>query len=160
MPLPFLSQLCDALASALNTQFAGKFTAKRSWSPDQALEDYPDDALTVAVAPLALTQQRADRASDFRLHSVGVGFRRRVPESAGTPEELRLAQDAFVDEQVEQVEAVADWLARKKSITVGNVALSSPESLEISPVCAADDLRELGLFTSVISLVYRERRSV
>lgn len=147
MPACHSADIADALAAALNAEFADDFVAARKWRPSYKLEAL--HALRVSVSPRSRQSSLLTRGADQHLHTIDVTFQKQV--EGGTDAE----QEADIDTLTDLVERVADHMAR---LTLSPGGRPFERAVTIDPVCAVNDVEEDLVFTSVVTAQYREAR--
>jgi hypothetical protein len=136
-----LTTLADAMVSALNAEtFSIAFTAERKWLPYFTQEEVA--TLKVTVVPRSRDSSIEDRETDQEVAQVDIAVQRHV--SALT--------NAEIDPLNDLTEEIADFLNRND--------LGDWEWIgtEFKSLLATDVLRANQVYTSVVTLSYRQTR--
>ena len=139
-----IADIADAVAAALNAApagtFAQAFTAQRAYLPQFDLKDMAD--LHVTVVPKGADIQAAGRNVGQYDYSIDVGIQK------------KFSGDSEADALMTLAEQVADYF-RGKRLASHSAAWARSEH---SHLYAQDHMRELGQFTSVVTLTFRVLR--
>ncbi|MBY0311439.1 MAG: hypothetical protein K2W85_05175 [Phycisphaerales bacterium] len=140
-----IAALADAVAAHINAgTFSQPLTAARMFQPAFTLEDLKD--LRVAVVPRTLQMSPVTRDSLAIEYVVDVGVQKKLPADGA---------DAAIDELIVLVEAIADHLRFKRLDGFPDAAWVG---ISNEPVVSGEALEQHRVFTSVLSVTYRERR--
>jgi len=140
-----IATLADAVAAHINAgTFSQPLTAVRMFQPAFTLEDLKD--LRVSVVPRTLQMSPVTRDSLAIEYVVDVGVQKKLPPDGA---------DAVIDELLSLVEAVADHLRFQRLEGFPDAAWVG---ISNEPVVSSEALEQHRVFTSVLSVTYRERR--
>lgn len=137
-------EAADAVVAELNaTTFSQAFTAVRKYVPTYELQEM--DSLHVTVVPKRIEREAQDRASDAEEFMLDIGVQKRVGAAN--------VDAATMDPLTYLCEEIADHFMRW--------SMASPEAaciaIEHNPIYLPSHLREMGQFTSVITLTFWRR---
>ncbi len=140
-----IAAIADAVAAHINTStFSQPLTAVRMFQPAFTLEDLKD--LRVSVVPRTVQMSPVTRDSLAVEYVVDVGVQKKLPADGA---------DAVIDELLELVEAIADHLRFQRLEGFPDAAWVGFSN---EPVVSGEALEQHRVFTSVLSVTYRERR--
>ncbi|MFN7374962.1 MAG: hypothetical protein ACK54T_03435 [bacterium] len=140
-----ITAIADAVAAHINSgTFSQPLTAVRMFQPAFTLEDLKD--LRVSVVPRTLQMSPVTRDSLAIEYVVDVGVQKKLPADGA---------DAAIDELIELVEAIADHLRFQR---LEGFPDSAWVGISNEPVVSSEALEQHRVFTSVLSVTYRERR--
>ena len=140
-----IAALADAVAAHVSAgSFGQPVTAVRMYQPAFTLEDLKD--LRVSVVPRTLQMSPVTRDSLAIEYVVDVGVQKKLPADNA---------DAVIDELLTLVEAIADHLRFKRLEGFPDAAWVG---ISNEPVVSSEALEQHRVFTSVLSVTYRERR--
>ena len=140
-----IAALADAVAAHVSAgSFGQPVTAVRMYQPAFTLEDLKD--LRVSVVPRTLQMSPVTRDSLAIEYVVDVGVQKKLPADGA---------DAAIDELLVLVEAIADYLRFKRLEGFPDAAWVG---IHNEPVVSSEALEQHRVFTSVLSVTYRERR--
>lgn len=140
-----IAAIADAVAAHINAgTFSQPLTAARMFQPAFTLEDLKD--LRVSVVPRTLQMSPVTRDSLAVEYVVDVGVQKKLPADNA---------DAVIDELLELVEAIADHLRFQR---LEGFPDSAWVGISNEPVVSSEALEQHRVFTSVLSVTYRERR--
>lgn len=132
--------IANAIAAELNREFADRFTAVVTPLPETALDELA--GIKVSVVPKSLAPQQMTRSGRTDNYTVDIGIQAKL---AGTPE-------AEIPTFVELTQRVLDFMWARPLPTVPTVFISA----EIDPIYSTEHLRQFRVFTSVVSVTYRQ----
>ncbi len=140
-----IAALADAVAAHINAgTFSQSLTAARMFQPAFTLEDLKD--LRVSVVPRTVQMSPVTRDSLAVEYVVDVGVQKKLPADNA---------DAAIDELLVLVEAIADHLRFQR---LEGFPDSAWVGISNEPVVSSEALEQHRVFTSVLSVTYRERR--
>jgi hypothetical protein len=140
-----ITAIADAVTSHINSgTFSQPLTAVRMFQPAFTLEDLKD--LRVSVVPRTLQMSPVTRDSLAIEYVVDVGVQKKLPAEG---------MDAAIDELLVLVEAIADHLRFKRLEGFPDAAWVG---ISNEPVVSSEAIEQHRVFTSVLSVTYRERR--
>jgi hypothetical protein len=140
-----IAALADAVAAHINAStFSQPLTAARMFQPAFTLEDLKD--LRVSVVPRTVQMSPVTRDSLAVEYVVDVGVQKKLPADNA---------DAAIDELLVLVEAIADHLRFQR---LEGFPDSAWVGISNEPVVSSEALEQHRVFTSVLSVTYRERR--
>lgn len=140
-----IAALADAVAAHVSAGSYGQpVTAVRMYQPAFTLEDLKD--LRVSVVPRTLQMSPVTRDSLAIEYVIDVGVQKKLPAEGA---------DAAIDELLVLVEAIADHLRFQRLPGFPDAAWVG---ISNEPVVSSDALEQHRVFTSVLSVTYRERR--
>ncbi len=140
-----ITAIADAVTVHINTgTFSQPLTAVRMFQPAFTLEDLKD--LRISVVPRTLQMSPVTRDSLAIEYVVDVGVQKKLPADGA---------DAAIDELLVLVEAIADRLRFKRLEGFPDAAWVG---ISNEPVVSSEALEQHRVFTSVLSVTYRERR--
>jgi hypothetical protein len=140
-----IAALADAVAAHINAgTFSQPLTATRMFQPAFTLEDLKD--LRVSVVPRTLQMSPVTRDSLAIEYVVDVGVQKKLPADNA---------DAVIDELLTLVETIAEHLRFKRLESFPDAAWVG---ISNEPVVSSEALEQHRVFTSVLSVTYRERR--
>jgi hypothetical protein len=140
-----IAAIADAVAAHINAgTFSQPLTAVRMFQPAFTLEDLKD--LRVSVVPRTLQMSPVTRDSLAIEYVVDVGVQKKLPADNA---------DAAIDELLELVEAIADHLRFQRLEGLPDAAWVG---ISNEPVVSGEAIEQHRVFTSVLSVTYRERR--
>ncbi len=140
-----ISAIADAVAAHINAgTFSQPLTAVRMFQPAFTLEDLKD--LRVSVVPRTVQMSPVTRDSLAVEYVVDVGVQKKLPAEG---------VDAAIDELLAIVEAIADHLRFQRLEGFPDAAWVG---INNEPVVSSEALEQHRVFTSVLSVTYRERR--
>jgi len=143
--LSTISAIADAVAAHINAgTFSQPLTAVRMFQPAFTLEDLKD--LRVSVVPRTVQMSPVTRDSLAVEYVVDVGVQKKLPAEG---------VDAAIDELLAIVEAIADHLRFQRLEGFPDAAWVG---INNEPVVSSEALEQHRVFTSVLSVTYRERR--
>jgi hypothetical protein len=143
--LSTIAALADAVAAHINAgTFSQSLTAARMFQPAFTLEDLKD--LRVSVVPRTVQMSPVTRDSLAVEYVVDVGVQKKLPADNA---------DAAIDELLVLVEAIADHLRFQR---LEGFPDSAWVGISNEPVVSSEALEQHRVFTSVLSVTYRERR--
>ena len=159
-----IAALADAVAAHVSAGSYGQpVTAVRMYQPAFTLEDLKD--LRVSVVPRTVQMTPVTRDSLAVEYAIDVGVQKKLPaegadaaidggSDAGTGCAAD-GMDAAIDELLVLVEAIADHLRFKRLEGFPDAAWVG---ISNEPVVSSESLEQHRVFTSVLSVTYRERR--
>ena len=140
-----IAALADAVAAHVSAgSFGQPVTAVRMYQPAFTLEDLKD--LRVSVVPRTLQMSPVTRDSLAIEYVIDVGVQKKLAADGA---------DAAIDELLVLVEAIADHLRFKRLEGFPDAAWVG---INNEPVVSSEALEQHRVFTSVLSVTYRERR--
>ena len=140
-----ITAIADAVAAHVSAgSFGQPVTAVRMYQPAFTLEDLKD--LRVSVVPRTLQMSPVTRDSLAIEYVVDVGVQKKLPGEG---------VDTAIDELLVLVEAIADHLRFKRLEGFPDAAWVG---INNEPVVSSEALEQHRVFTSVLSVTYRERR--
>ena len=140
-----IAALADAVAVHVSAgSFGQPVTAVRMYQPAFTLEDLKD--LRVSVVPRTVQMTPVTRDSLAVEYVIDVGVQKKFPAEG---------VDAAIDELLVLVEAIADHLRFKRLEGFPDAAWVG---INNEPVVSSEALEQHRVFTSVLSVTYRERR--
>jgi hypothetical protein len=140
-----ITAIADAVAAHINAgTFTQPLTAVRMFQPAFTLEDLKD--LRVSVVPRTVQMTPATRDSLAVEYVVDVGVQKKLPAEGA---------DAAIDELLALVEAIADHLRFQRLEGFPDAAWVG---IRNEPVVSSEAIEQHRVFTSVLSVTYRERR--
>ncbi len=140
-----IAALADAVAAHVSAgSFGHPVTAVRMYQPAFTLEDLKD--LRVSVVPRTVQMTPATRDSLVVEYVIDVGVQKKLPAEGA---------DAAIDELLALVEAIADHLRFQRLASFLDAAWVG---ISHEPVVSSEALEQHRVFTSVLSVTYRERR--
>ncbi len=140
-----IAALADAVAAHINVgTFSQPLTAVRMFQPAFTLEDLKD--LRVSVVPRTVQMTPGTRDSLAVEYVIDVGVQKKLPAEGA---------DATIDQLLVLVEAIADHLRFKRLEGFPDAAWVG---ISNEPVVSSEALEQHRVFTSVLSVTYRERR--
>jgi hypothetical protein len=140
-----IAAIADAVAAHINAgTFSQPLTAVRMFQPAFTLEDLKD--LRVSVVPRTVQMSPVTRDSLAVEYVVDVGVQKKLPADNA---------DAAIDELLVLVEAIADHLRFQR---LEGFPDSAWVGISNEPVVSSEALEQHRVFTSVLSVTYRERR--
>jgi hypothetical protein len=136
-----ITQVADAVVAMLNGHsFTQAFTAERRYVPEYQLTDM--EALHVTVVTSTVASEDFSRGQHTEDHVIQVGVQKRTDDDKTVNDGLMTL-----------VEAIADFFRANRRLTTFPAAVLT--RIENEPVYDLNQLREMGQFTSVLSLTYR-----
>lgn len=140
-----ITAVADALASQLNAHFGALFNAERKLVPIFDLE-LVGSAIVAYVVPQSLDIQVADRGSHYFDCTLNVSLQQRLPQA-----------DSEGVAMYDLVESVIDHLRfQPLEMSPGHPALFL--SIANDPTAVHEHAEKHGVFTSLITVVYRVKR--
>jgi len=140
-----ITAIADAVAAHINAgTFSQPLTAVRMFQPAFTLEDLKD--LRVSVVPRTVQMTPVTRDSLAVEYVIDVGVQKKLPADGA---------DAAIDELLSLVEAIADHLRFKR---LEGFAEAAWVGISHEPVVSSEALEQHRVFTSVLSVTYRERK--
>jgi len=137
-----VATVADAIVSELNAaHFSMEFSAVRAFRPAYDIAEL--EALRVTVVPRTYEINPISRGSDTWQYTVEIGLQKRIEA------------DADVEELLALVEEIANWFRHRQLMACPNLSWSG---IKIDPAYAPEHLDECKVFTSVLTLTYREVR--
>lgn len=138
-------KLADALAAHINAgTFPVPVVAQRLFQPAFTLEDLKD--LRVTVVPRTVQMAPASRDSLTLEYVLDIGVQRKLPA-----EEV----DGAIDGLLDLVQAISEHVRLKRLPDFPDAAWAAMTN---EPVLSTEALEQHRVFTSVLSVTYRERR--
>jgi hypothetical protein len=139
-----IAALADAVAAHVSAgSFGQPVTAVRMFQPAFTLEDLKD--LRVSVVPRTVQRTPVTRDSLAVEYVIDVGVQKKLPADGA---------DAAIDELLSLVEAIAVHLRFKRLEGFPDAAWVG---INNEPVVSSESLEQHRVFTSVLSVTYRER---
>ena len=134
--------IANAIVQSLNEGiFSRPFTAVRVYRPSFALEELKD--LHVTVVPKTLTSQASDRVTSQQDVEIDIA----IQQQAG--------DDQAIDDLMGLVEEIADYFRQNRQLPgVGAWWVKT----ENNPIYAPDQLQQLHVFTSLLTVTFRTLR--
>ncbi len=140
-----IAALADAVAAHVSAGSYGRpVTAVRLYQPAFTLEDLKD--LRVSVVPRTAQMTPVTRDSLAVEYVIDVGVQKKLPADGA---------DAAIDQLLELVEAIAERLRFTRMEGYPDAAWVG---ISHEPVVSSESLEQHRVFTSVLSVTYRERR--
>lgn len=138
-------KLADALAAHINAgTFPVPVVAQRLFQPAFTLEDLKD--LRATVVPRTVQMAPASRDSLALEYVLDIGLQQKLPADGA---------DAVIEQLLELVEALGDHVRLKRLPDFPDAAWAAMTN---EPVLSTEALEQHRVFTSVLSVTYRERR--
>jgi hypothetical protein len=142
-------QIADALVAALNAAALSQpFTAVRHYLPEFELKEL--DTLHVSVVPAELDEEIVDRTRDRAEYKIHVAVQKRVAKQ--DPPGI---DTAAVDALMQLVEEIDDLLRHKPLAGYEKAHWVKSEN---KPIYDPKQLKEHGLFTSLLVFTFRTTR--
>ncbi|HLO40890.1 MAG TPA: hypothetical protein VK176_07695 [Phycisphaerales bacterium] len=140
-----IAALADAVAAHVTAgSFGQPVTAVRMYQPAFTLEDLND--LRVSVVPRTVQMTPVTRDSLAVEYVIDVGVQKKLPADGA---------DAAIDELLALAEAIADHLRFQRLEGFPDAAWVG---ISHEPVVSSESLEQHRVFTSVLSVTYRERK--
>ena len=140
-----ITAIADAVAAHVSAgTFSQPVSAVRMFQPAFTLEDLKD--LRVSVVPRTVQMTPVTRDSLAIEYVVDVGVQKKLPADNA---------DAEIDEMLALVDAIADHLRLQRLPGFPDAAWIG---ISNEPVVSTEALEQHRVFTSVLSVTYRERR--
>jgi hypothetical protein len=140
-----IAALADAVAAHVSAgSFGQPVTAVRMYQPAFTLEDLKD--LRVSVVPRTVQMTPVTRDSLAVEYVIDVGVQKKLPAEGA---------DAAIDELLTLVEAISDHLRFHR---LPGFPVAAWVGIRHEPVVSSEALEQHRVFTSVLSVTYRERR--
>jgi hypothetical protein len=140
-----IAALADAVAAHVTAgSFGQPVTAVRMYQPAFTLEDLKD--LRVSVVPRTVQMTPVTRDSLAVEYVIDVGVQKKLPGDGA---------DVAIDELLALAEAIADHLRFQRLEGFPDAAWVG---ISHEPVVSSESLEQHRVFTSVLSVTYRERK--
>lgn len=150
MPTPVITDIADAIVTTLNgatfTAPYASITAVRLYQPEYDLEEM--DSLKVSVVGRSQLVRVEGRGSNIWLPAVDIGIQKRPTTLSRT----------LLDELMQLVQDIADHLLGLPQRRLPAYQAAQCVEIRNEPIYAADHLAEKGMFTSVLTSVWRVSR--
>lgn len=140
-----ITAIADAVAAHINAgTYSRPISAVRTYQPAFTLEELAD--LRVSVVPRSTAIATASRDSSTFEHLIDVGVQQKLPAED---------EQAAIDDLLVLVQQIADRLRLQRLPGAPETAWAG---ITHEPVVSSESLEQHRVFTSVLSVSYRERR--
>jgi hypothetical protein len=141
-------EVADAVVAEINDAKLGMpLSAARSYEPGHTLDEL--QVVQISVVPATLEIGQAARSAGSYDYSIQVGVQKKLLAADGEP--LR----DEIDGLVELTEQIGDLLRNRRLKQYMNACCTG---VKHEPICAAEHLLEMRVFTAVLTMTYRVYR--